>query len=236
MRKSNSEVMIRKHRERLEALLREPLPDWLYQKYIVESRSIRQISEILYGTSENFRSVKRWLERFNIPIRHGSEAVKAQWVDNDSRRLAASEMAKRNLLSDESIAKVRVTQSTPEYHKRASEAKRGEKNPMYGKYGKLNPKFDSTISEEERCTKRKTVDDKLFRIGVFERDGYTCQKCGDSTGGNLNAHHILNHKDNPNVRYSIDNGITLCEKCHREFHKTYGWRHTTWEQLVEFME
>ena len=52
----------------------------------------------------------------------------------------------------------------------------------------------------------------------YERDEYTCQNCG-KTGGKLNAHHIKPYKDFPEFRYDIDNGITLCEKCHRELHK-----------------
>ena len=236
MQKTNSETMIRKHRERLEDMIGESLPDWLYRKYIVELYSIRQVSELLYGTKENFRSVKRWLERFNIPIRHGGDAVKVQWINNEERRVATSERARKNLLSDESVRKARAAQLTPEYHKRSSESKRGEKNPMYGKCRELHHNFDPSIADDERIARRSTHENKLFRINVFERDNYTCQKCGDSTGGNLNAHHILNYKDNPEVRYSIDNGITLCENCHKEFHKTYGWRHTTWKQLIEFME
>ena len=55
-----------------------------------------------------------------------------------------------------------------------------------------------------------------WRNSVFERDNYTCQECGDSTGGNLQAHHILPLRDYSDPEYSlnVDNGITLCEECH----------------------
>jgi len=33
----------------------------------------------------------------------------------------------------------------------------------------------------------------------------------------------------------IDNGITLSEKAHREFHKKYGIKNNTNEQLEEFL-
>lgn len=58
-----------------------------------------------------------------------------------------------------------------------------------------------------------------FRNKVYERDNYTCQFCGDSKGGNLNAHHILPYAEFPLLRESIENGITLCENCHRMIHK-----------------
>lgn len=57
-----------------------------------------------------------------------------------------------------------------------------------------------------------------WRIAVFERDGYMCQECGDNTGGNLNAHHIKPFVDYPELRFEVDNGITLCEVCHWKTH------------------
>lgn len=57
---------------------------------------------------------------------------------------------------------------------------------------------------------------KAWREAVFERDGYTCQMCGDFTGGNLQAHHIRPVRDHKNdlLLFDVDNGITLCKDCH----------------------
>jgi 5-methylcytosine-specific restriction endonuclease McrA len=57
-----------------------------------------------------------------------------------------------------------------------------------------------------------------WRTAVFERDGYTCQKCGKH-GGELNAHHIKRYSDHPELRLDIDNGITLCKECHEAEHR-----------------
>jgi 5-methylcytosine-specific restriction endonuclease McrA len=51
-------------------------------------------------------------------------------------------------------------------------------------------------------------------IGKFERDHYTCLVCGE-VGGRINAHHIKSFKDYPELRFEVDNGITLCINCHK---------------------
>jgi len=62
----------------------------------------------------------------------------------------------------------------------------------------------------------------LWRTAVYERDRYTCQRCG-AKGGQLNAHHIVPWCLSPAQRFDIDNGITLCVKCHRLEHRP-GWK------------
>ena len=60
---------------------------------------------------------------------------------------------------------------------------------------------------------------KYWRESVFQRDGYICQKCFEY-GGKLNAHHIKMFSTHKELRFDINNGITLCKKCHIEVHKT----------------
>jgi len=51
----------------------------------------------------------------------------------------------------------------------------------------------------------------------------------------LRAHHINNFAEFSELRFAIDNGITLSEKAHIEFHKKYGFKNNTKEQLYEFI-
>jgi ribosomal protein L37AE/L43A len=101
--------------------------------------------------------------------------------------------------------------------------------------GVLSPNYNPNLTDKERIRRRDTKEDYHFKYTVFERDNFTCQKCGKH-GGTLNAHHILNFNDNPDKRYDISNGITLCDSCHILFHRTYGYRNNTVEQLLNFLE
>jgi len=74
----------------------------------------------------------------------------------------------------------------------------------------------------------------LWRKAIFTRDNFTCQKYG-VRGGNLVAHHIQNFAEFAELRFALDNGITLSKKAHDEFHKIYGRRNNTKEQLEEFL-
>lgn len=54
-----------------------------------------------------------------------------------------------------------------------------------------------------------------FRTSVFERDGYSCRKCGVHPGEvGLAAHHITSRDLMPGGGYVLENGITLCDPCH----------------------
>lgn len=75
-----------------------------------------------------------------------------------------------------------------------------------------------------------------WRSDVYERDKYTCQKCRDDKGGNLIAHHIYNYSEHYDLRTVLNNGITLCDKCHRTFHMRYGYKNNNKQQLNDFID
>ena len=82
---------------------------------------------------------------------------------------------------------------------------------------------------------RHSIEFRLWREAVFARDNWTCQKCKEK-GGKLHPHHIQNFAQYPELRFAIDNGITLCKDCHREFHKKYGRKNNTKEQIKIFLK
>jgi endogenous inhibitor of DNA gyrase (YacG/DUF329 family) len=82
--------------------------------------------------------------------------------------------------------------------------------------------------------KRKSLEYKEWRLAVFERDNYACVKCG-MRGVELNAHHISSFKKDIKGQLDIDNGITLCKKCHKNFHDTYGRKRFTPKDILIFL-
>jgi hypothetical protein len=82
-------------------------------------------------------------------------------------------------------------------------------------YAVLYGKFEW---EKKSNADRFTNEYKWWRTAVFERDKFTCQKCG-AVGGELNAHHIKPYAKYKELRYELSNGITLCKNCHKLLHK-----------------
>jgi hypothetical protein len=78
-----------------------------------------------------------------------------------------------------------------------------------------------------------------WKISVFKRDNYTCQCCGNKK--NLEAHHVENFSSNPEKRFAINNGLTMCSECHNpiyrgSFHHTYGTYKNNLTQLHKFFQ
>lgn len=73
---------------------------------------------------------------------------------------------------------------------------------------------------------RDTTQYYEWRKAVLDRDNRTCQHChitedqlpkvGHVVETNMHTHHIKSWKEFPDLRYVVENGITLCCKCHRE--------------------
>ena len=99
--------------------------------------------------------------------------------------------------------------------------------------GKNSPNYNPNITDEERD--RNYPEYKDWRKAVYERDNYTCQCCGDNKGHNLNAHHIYGYTEYKDLRTDVDNGTTLCEECHKRYHKQYGYTNNNYKDFRTFL-
>lgn len=94
-------------------------------------------------------------------------------------------------------------------------------------------KFNPNLTEEDRRTKRDYAEAKNWKKKVYKKDNYICQHC-NKKNKSIVAHHLNGWNWDIENRFNIDNGITLCEKCHNEFHNIYGYGNNTKEQFDEW--
>ena len=71
---------------------------------------------------------------------------------------------------------------------------------------------------------RDSVEYKLWREAVFTRDGFVCILCKTKKSP-FNADHIKSFAHYPELRFSIDNGRTLCVPCHKTTNNYGGKNH-----------
>ena len=101
--------------------------------------------------------------------------------------------------------------------------------------GEKNPNWNGGISKENE-TIRGSIKYRIWVDSVFAKDNCQCKKCNEvMMPYKLTAHHILNFAIYKELRFDINNGITFCKNCHKLFHKIYGNRINTKEQIDEFL-
>lgn len=99
--------------------------------------------------------------------------------------------------------------------------------------GASHPQWKGGVTTEARKI-RTSVKYAEWRKSVFEKDNYTCQKCS-KRGNTLNAHHKKSFAENPELRLSVQNGVTFCKVCHHNFHKKYGYKNNNEQQVADFL-
>lgn len=84
----------------------------------------------------------------------------------------------------------------------------GENNPAY-KYDRSLLKKSGNAEKDRRSSAYVT-----WRTAVWKRDGYKCKIANKDCCGKIEAHHILPYREFEELRYQINNGITLCHFHH----------------------
>ena len=93
----------------------------------------------------------------------------------------------------------------------------GINNPMYGRLGFLNPRWNGGHSPERQSAYARHFWKELAK-SILKRDEYECKKCGgrETTHNGLEVHHVKPWSAYPELRFEPSNLITLCHKCHTE--------------------
>lgn len=119
----------------------------------------------------------------------------------------------------ENIGKaMRGRKFTKEHKRKISEAHSKIKKPWTSKRnrenkGERSPNWKGGISLLD-VRFRQTEGYKEWRFSVFERDNFTCIKCGINKCFII-ADHIKPFSIFPELRLNIENGQTLCINCHK---------------------
>ncbi len=202
------------------------------------------------------KHTEEWKKKASERMRDNKYFLGHRHSERTKRKIKESLMGEKNpnfgkLCSEETKRKMREAQIgkpkwTEKDKKRISEQGKGNKHHL-GKHHSLEiRKKLSLMQKGENGSNwkggitplnkrlRYNIEFRLWREAVFARDNWTCQKYGIK-GGELHPHHIQNFAQYPELRFAINNGITLSEKAHKEFHKKYGVKNNTKEQLNEFL-
>jgi hypothetical protein len=104
---------------------------------------------------------------------------------------------------------IKPYEMTEEIRVKISKATLGEKNPHW-------KKDRSKLKSSEK--KHLNTQYMYWSKGVKDRDSWKCRLSNSDCKGRLESHHIQNWIDYPELRYEINNGITLCR-----FHHPLKW-------------
>jgi 5-methylcytosine-specific restriction endonuclease McrA len=96
--------------------------------------------------------------------------------------------------------------------------------------GRNNPMWKEVKKTDESKTIRRLVEYRLWRESVYKRDNWTCTEC-NQRGGELHPHHIKPFAFFPELRFAIDNGVTLCVPCHRKT-DSYGGKSINYKKKL----
>jgi len=76
--------------------------------------------------------------------------------------------------------------------------------------GANHPSWIKDRTKIKKQDERNNPNDKQWKYAVYKRDNFKCKIADKNCKGRIEAHHILSWRDYPELRFNINNGITLC--------------------------
>ena len=172
-------------------------------------------------------------------IKKRSESLKKKWANDEEYRKRMSEAHKGNKCSEETKEKMsRIAKEKgfgkwskgriPWIKGRTHSEETLEKIPLFKKghtpwnKGKEIPQIQGEnhwnwkggLRNRKRNNERNDSRYHAWVKSVKERDNWTCKIDNEDCSGYCIVHHIESWRDNPNKRYDVNNGITLCQAHH----------------------
>jgi len=147
------------------------------------------------------------------------ELNQSGWKHSEEAKQKISEANKGKIMSEET-------------RKKMSESKKGDKNPakiletrqkiskahkglMVGKKNWRWVKDRTKLQKYGDDNKdRRSSAYRNWRMQIWLRDNFKCKIANQDCNGKIEAHHILGYTEYAELRYEINNGITLCHAHH----------------------
>ena len=175
-------------------------PDWKKGKHLIHSGSFRKGHSVPQEWRIKFREAHKG---------------KSSWSKGKHLIHSGSFKKGHGLLFDPIVLKGRHLSLQTEFKKGFIPWNKGLKGFMAGE---KNPRWKGGITSEQSKI-RNSLEYIVWRNEVWKRDNWTCRICGKKCQkGNIVAHHLHLFSDFPELRFSVDNGITFCKSCHAKIH------------------
>lgn len=236
------------------------MPSGVYERTEKTKRSISNALKGRYLSEESRRKIgeavkRQWKEGKMKPSmlgKHHSEETKKKmsrsrlerkkqlgYINSSETRKKISKALKGRKMPEEIVRKMseslrgkKKPPFTEEHKRKISE---GGKIPRPWMRGENSPRWKGGTSELSKRIKN-SFKYKKWREAIFQRDNWTCQKCGKRGGTILHPHHkrsFASILEENNIKtfedalsrqalWNINDGITLCRNCHKKTN-TYGW-------------
>lgn len=167
-------------------------------KYIRTDEHKKKISESRKGKALGRHSEESYLRM--------ATKLKGR-VKSKEHRKKISETLKRKYSNGEIVPPLLGRIFSLEHRQKLAEAR-------CGKYsGENHPNWQGGITPENFKI-RNSEGFQEWRMRVFVRDNWTCRECGKRSV-KLHAHHIKSFAKHQELRFDLENGITLCKPCHK---------------------
>ena len=200
----------------------------LYDLYVVQGLSIRDVAAKV-GLSPN--TVRRRLISFGIQtrdknerddswqnrefleplyLREGKTTIEIAAMVSSTPSTVRTWLVKCGVPTRSPGGELKGKTMSDESRAKMSKAKKGKYT------GENNPNWKGAeISDDVR--ERRSYVAKKWRETCLNRDQFRCQLCGATE--RLHVHHVLEYKDHPEQRWNVNNGITVCYRCHEKIHQ-----------------
>lgn len=189
------------------------------------------------------------LERYGTEVPMSNEEIKNKskktvlekyGVDNISKSQHFKDKYKEIMLDKYGVINGFQSEEIKEKIKETNIEKYGSvhhfKNEKYKEkylYGENNNAYiDGRSYEEDDWVNNKG---KAFKKEFFSQNERVCICCGLEKR-KMQIHHLESRNIRPDLIFDKNNLVIICENCHKDFHKKYGYGNNTKEQFEKYLK